>query len=408
MQVNSSQPLRALVSTIEPIDGGVPTMTRWICKLLEELNIIPVLAWYAPWRTYPHMSIPMYKLFTGRRPQSKWQYAFDKYDGHAIGCWLPELEFTHYLPGRQWTELINLCNLHIAVSGNSLCASPYVHLNLPFLAWIATPWNADRKDRVREFSFSRKLLDASINKPLLCHLEKKILRSPYAQILALSTYTSRELELLSGRDNYHVMYMPVDTSVFFPARDKTVEWKIGFSGRYADPRKNLRLLLSAVQILVRKGCDVQVVLVGERKASVVMPLINELGLSQFVTCLTNLPARELASILQTLDVFTIPSHQEGLCIAALEAMACGVPVISTRCGGPEDYVKSGITGELVEQSPEVFAETIENICRNRFKRNHLSEGAVEWISRNASQDVSRRQFRQHLFCLARRRGYVLD
>ena len=41
--------LRALISTIEPIDGGVPTMTRCITDLLEELDIEPVYAWYAPW-----------------------------------------------------------------------------------------------------------------------------------------------------------------------------------------------------------------------------------------------------------------------------------------------------------------------------------------------------------------------
>ncbi|MFN9911060.1 MAG: hypothetical protein ACK53L_00665, partial [Pirellulaceae bacterium] len=54
--------LKALISTIEPIDGGVPSMTKWICKLLEERNILPTLAWYAPWRNYPKLSVPVTQI----------------------------------------------------------------------------------------------------------------------------------------------------------------------------------------------------------------------------------------------------------------------------------------------------------------------------------------------------------
>jgi glycosyltransferase involved in cell wall biosynthesis len=403
-----SQQLKALVSTIEPIDGGVPTMTRWICQLLEENNIIPVIAWYAPWSIYANLSTPIYRLITGKRPGFIQRDVFDKYAGYALGCWLPELEFTHYLPGRHWKTLVDQSHLHISVSGNPLCASPYVYLNVPFLSWIATPWNADRKDRVRQFSTPRKLLDTIVNKPLLTHLEKKILRSPNGQILSLSNYTQRELTRIGSIESLDVMYMPVNGQLFAPDLDKTVKWRIGFSGRYADPRKNISLLLKAVKVLIDRGFSPHLFLVGERKSSTVEPLIQELGLVHYVTCLTNLSATDLGRILKTLDIFTIPSHQEGLCIAALEAMACGVPVVSTRCGGPEDYVKPGITGELVDQNPEDLANKIENICLDRAKRNYLSTGAVNWISANASQDVSRKQFRYHLSRLARRRGYALN
>jgi glycosyltransferase involved in cell wall biosynthesis len=383
-------------------------MTRWICHLLDELNIIPIIAWYAPWSVYANLSIPIYRIFTGQRPGLKKQSVFGQYDGNALGCWLPELEFTHYLPGKHWKSLVSQSHLYISVSGNSLCASPYVYLDVPFLSWIATPWNADRKDRVREFSAPRKLLDSVVNKPLLTRLEKKILRSPNGQFLSLSNYTLKELNSIGANKSIDVMYMPVDTKLFSPDISKTVQWRIGFSGRYADPRKNIRLLLKAVKVLLDRQFKPHLLLVGERKANIIQPLIQELGLSQYVTCLTNLSASELASILKTLDVFTIPSHQEGLCIAALEAMACGVPVVSTRCGGPEDYVKPGITGELVDQNPEELATQIENICLDRTKRNYLSTGAVNWVLSNASQEVSRQQFKYHLSHHARRRGYDVN
>lgn len=109
-------------------------------------------------------------------------------------------------------------------------------------------------------------------------------------------------------------------------------------------------------------------------------------------------------MLQTFDVFVIPSHQEGLCISALEAMACGVPVVSTYCGGPEEFVIPGRTGTLVRSTPEDLAYAIYNICKNRDTRRKLSEGSLDWIIANATEDQSSKVFRRYLFKLGQRRG----
>ena len=86
---------------------------------------------------------------------------------------------------------------------------------------------------------------------------------------------------------------------------------------------------------------------------------------------------ELAAWLQTLDVFVLPSHQEGLCIAALEAMACGVPVVSTRCGGPEEFVIPGQTGSLVDFDAASMADGIVAIISDVGQRQKLATGARE-------------------------------
>jgi glycosyltransferase involved in cell wall biosynthesis len=408
MTLRHTLSLRALVSTIEPVDGGVPTMTRWICDLLVDRGITPVLAWYAPWRNYPKLSIPFYRILRCAKPKSIQSFAFEKYESHGIGAWMPELEFTHYLPSKMWKFLINNCHLHLAVSGNALSALPYLQPKIPFLAWIATPWEADRKDRIRELGIPRKILDTTINTPVLRKLERGILNASHGQILSLSRYTLRELNYLGNGRLKDVMYMPVDTYLFRPNYSLTTKWRIGFSGRYCDPRKNIELLLGAIRILLNQGHKVELILVGERKAEQLSPLIREYGLKDNASCLMHMSPNDLAQTLQTFDVFAIPSHQEGLCIAALEAMACGVPIVSTRCGGPEDYVKPGVTGELVENDVEEFALVIKNLCINRERRHQLSVAAVEWIERNASKDVSRRVFWTHLSDYAERNGYKIN
>jgi glycosyltransferase involved in cell wall biosynthesis len=114
-----------------------------------------------------------------------------------------------------------------------------------------------------------------------------------------------------------------------------------------------------------------------------------------------------------MDVFVIPSHQEGLCIAALEGMSCGVPVISTRCGGPEEYVINDKTGCLVDHDAKCLAEAIMKVLSDSQLRQTLGNNArslVEskysiayvknlfWTSFNNTfpSTVGRNSFRQNI------------
>ena len=392
----SGAPRRALISTIEPVDGGVPTMTRCITGLLEELGIEPVFAWYAPWSQHPQLSVPLPAALLGRQPGSIVQGAYGDHRGHGLGSWLPELEFTHYLPRRAWRELIGSCDFHLSVTGNPLCATPYARLGLPFLAWVATPWEADRSNRVARFSRPRRILDRRLNAPVLRRLERQVLTAPGGRVMALSNYTARSLEAIAGRKMDGVLLMPVDTATFQPSPDTVVPWRLGFTGRFGDPRKNIDLLLHAVRLLVSQGKPVELHLAGERDPQVLIQRLEALGISPQVHCHPPLQPPELAALLRTLDLFVIPSHQEGLCIAGLEAMACGLPVVSTRCGGPEDFVLADRTGVLVDSDPAAMAAAISAIASDRQRRDRLAAGALEWVHRHASPAVARATFRHHL------------
>jgi glycosyltransferase involved in cell wall biosynthesis len=387
---------RALISTIEPVDGGVPAMTRCITAMLEDMDIEPVFAWYAPWSTHPRLSMPLHAVFSGRRPGRMARRVYGDHEGHGLGAWLPELEFTHYLPRRAWRELVASCDLHLSVTGNPLCATPFARLGIPFLAWVATPWQADRADRVRRFSWPRRLLDGALNGPVLKRLERQVLRAPRGRILALSSYTASALEAIADRPMDGVLRMPVDPSIFHAAPGRTVPWRIGFTGRYGDPRKQITLLLEAVALLAAAGRPVQLVLAGEQNVELLGDRLAAMGLGERVQCHPCLSPEPLADVLKALDLFVIPSHQEGLCIAALEAMACGVPVVSTRCGGPEDYVIEGRTGQLVASEPAAMAAAITAICGDRHRRDTLSAGAQHWVRQQASPAAARRTFQAHL------------
>jgi glycosyltransferase involved in cell wall biosynthesis len=113
--------------------------------------------------------------------------------------------------------------------------------------------------------------------------------------------------------------------------------------------------------------------------------VEALGLASLVQFKPGLSRWEMRDCLRSLDVFVLPSHQEGLCIAALEAMACGVPVVSTRCGGPEEFVVDGETGLLVDGAPEAMANAIATILGNEGLRIRMSGGARAIVERRYTE-----------------------
>lgn len=374
---------RVLISTIEPISGGVPTMTRFIAGTLSARGLTPVLAHYEPYSRAPRLSVPSFRL--GRsRPSAEQRRTWERYETHAIGAWLPELEFTTYWPTPAWRRVMDSCAAQVMVSGNVLAATPYLRTGRPYVAWVATGWDEDRKDRTAAFPWPRKLLDSGVNAPVIRRLESRLLRA--GTILALSTHTRRTLEALAGgKPLAGVLPMPVETELFTPRPAAVVPGRIGFSGRLDEARKNLGLLLSALSLANQAGAKLRAWLIGGPASPEVCAQINALGLEGQVTILPYAPREQLRDHLQSLDLFVIPSHQEGLCIAALEAMACGCPVVSTRCGGPEEFVIAGETGQLVDFDPAAMAQALGAIVQDRALRDRLAQGARRRIEQHYHQ-----------------------
>lgn len=364
---------RVLVSTILPSPGGVNTMTGYVVKSLRALGLEPVIAYYQPYSLSPELSVPSFRLLQRTVGEVEGR-AFDGCESHAIGAWMPELEFTHYFATRHWRRLMDSCDAHVSVAGNVLAATAFWQSGRPFVAWVATDWAGDRKDRVREFSLPRRIIDRWVNAPFLRRYERRLLNA--GTVLALSEYTARTLEAVAGPAfRVSILPMPVDAARFRPAPCATVPRRIGFSGRIDDPRKNIQLLLQALALLCQSDETVSALLIGGTPTQATLAMVEQVGLTGRIRFVPHVSSAEMPALLQTLDVFVLPSHQEGLCIAALEAMACGVPVVSTRCGGPEEFVIPGQTGLLVDFDAAQMAQAVQSILVDPALRAHLSLGA---------------------------------
>jgi glycosyltransferase involved in cell wall biosynthesis len=186
--------------------------------------------------------------------------------------------------------------------------------------------------------------------------------------------------------------MPVDSRNFFPDRQKTVIGRVGFVGRFKDPRKNIGMLLDAVSLCNKGGVHVTAELVGHELDAYNAGRLAALGIEKQVTVTPYVPHSRLTSKIQEFDLFVIPSFQEGLCIAGLEAMACGCPVISTRCGGPEEFVIDDQTGYLVDFDAQQLAGSISRVVIDRQLRERLSDNAVAKVREEYSPEIEKSKF----------------
>ncbi|MBN1318134.1 MAG: glycosyltransferase family 4 protein [Anaerolineales bacterium] len=129
-----------------------------------------------------------------------------------------------------------------------------------------------------------------------------------------------------------------------------------------EPRKNIPTLLQAYRILLDKGAiDTSLVLVGQRGwlADAIFVMIEKLHLTGKVHHLQDVDKIEtLAQIYNGAGVLTTPSFYEGFGLPALEAMACGTPVVVSNRGSLPEIV--GDAGLLVDpEDPQALANTLE-------------------------------------------------
>lgn len=88
---------------------------------------------------------------------------------------------------------------------------------------------------------------------------------------------------------------------------------------------------------------------------------------------------DVADFYNMADVFVFPSRREGLPVALMEAMACGLPAICSNIRGNADLIESGKDGEIVESTAPSVAEAIIRLKNNSSLRIQYSEKAQETV-----------------------------
>jgi N-acetyl-alpha-D-glucosaminyl L-malate synthase BshA len=130
---------------------------------------------------------------------------------------------------------------------------------------------------------------------------------------------------------------------------------------------------------LRERRDARLVLVGDGPDR--LPLARTVGQSKFADDVQFFNERpDLASWLSMADAFLLPSAQESFGLAALEAMACEVPVVVSRVGGLPEVVEDGVTGYLCDPDDlDAMVDRLDTVLGDSDRRAAIGRAAAEVV-----------------------------
>jgi glycosyltransferase involved in cell wall biosynthesis len=208
-----------------------------------------------------------------------------------------------------------------------------------------------------------------------------------AGIIAVSNSLKEEIRSFSNRP-VSVIHNIVDTGRFNPAKPEPgTSLNIGFLGGLGNNNKGLDLLLKAVSMPEKRDFLLHIggngALIGFYRN-----MAKEYGIESNCKFYGEIVPEKIPGFYSGLDLFILPSRYETFGIVLVEAMACGIPVIATKCGGPEEIVIPS-AGILIEkENPEELAGAILKISENRalYNSEAIRSYAVNTFGKQAYTD----------------------
>ena len=146
------------------------------------------------------------------------------------------------------------------------------------------------------------------------------------------------------------------------------------------PRKNHEVVIRAMNVLKQKGNldHIEYVICGRGACEAdLKKLAENLGVAGHVHFLGY--RSDISEICNCADLFVFMSHQEGLPVALMEAMACGLPAVCSNVRGNTDLIEDNVTGLISNNTPEELAEAINKMRNDPALRERLASAALQKI-----------------------------
>lgn len=394
---------KLFIATQDPYNyGGVLTMAEFIYKVLKQNNWTPILIYnlIPKLRNSNLNDISLINFLLYKKQPIVLKEKFNEMNSIGIQRVAPLFEIFNYILNlKQWKNILQEGNKFFAVGGSALVALPFVFLKKEFLIWVATTLYEDRIDRIKRENFLRKLR-FYLQLPILLYFEKLIFKKAIT-IFALSDYTKNLIikKYKISPEKIKILRCPIEIDKFQPINyENRKNDYLLFTGRINDERKNINLLLKVFAKLKKEFPWLKLKLIGEMPNKKIYKLVQILNLKDSVEFINYIQRQDLINYYQNALFFVIPSLQEGLCISGLESLACGVPLVSTRCGGPEGYIIEGYNGFLTENNNEkdLFEKIKMYIKMDNGIKKRLCENARKYIVKNYNTEIIQNQFLDYL------------
>jgi glycosyltransferase involved in cell wall biosynthesis len=221
------------------------------------------------------------------------------------------------------------------------------------------------------------------------------------RVIAVSDHVASQAMSLGVRDDrISVIRSGVDVDRFQRMDRGVARRQLGFDDEVPlvlfvgnlEPRKQVNVLLRALSRLHQSLPGVRLLVVGsgesagaQDQTAPLLRLTRELHLDDVAQFVGRVDDQRLLAYYAAADVFALASSSEAQGIVALEAMACGLPVVATSVGGLIGTISDGETGFLVEPGdPARLAERLLLVLRDKTRARQIGAAARESVARNFS------------------------
>ena len=217
-----------------------------------------------------------------------------------------------------------------------------------------------------------------------------------AMVMPVSSSVRASIQSFAG-DSVRTKVVPVgvDTELYVPGEvEARRSDQILFVG-FINFNKGVDVLLSAMHRLASQGAPGRLLLVGgshyrntRLQEQRLRDQASSLQLGDRLSFLGRRSPREVAQLMAQSSVVVLPSRAESFGAVLVEALACGTPVVATRCGGPEDIVVDGV-GELVPVGePVALADALSRVlaASGQYDRARLRQFALQRFGWNTIVD----------------------
>ena len=249
----------------------------------------------------------------------------------------------------------------------------------PYACWVGTSLDAEWSARRPALPAFRRVALAGFA-PVLRRYEREVLQGA-SRVYATSPYSRARVADAAGMAEADVGVLPiaVDTDRFAPLADP--EWSaalarptLAFVGRADDPRKNAPMLLDAFAQVRRTVPDARLRFVGRPPNGPLAPGVEVVG-----------EVHDVAEHLRDAALLLLPSLQEGFGVVAAEALACGVPVVTTPSGGPEQTLLGSGGGRVLNGfSSEELATVVQELLGDTDTLRTMRQRGREYVEREHS------------------------
>lgn len=176
--------------------------------------------------------------------------------------------------------------------------------------------------------------------------------------------------------NIDIISNGVDLDRFYPAPNKTLsgEFKLLTVGRLS-ATKRIDMLIEAVEILNKQGKPIRLTIAGGGKLQPELEgLINKKGLGNIVGLTGRIEPQRMPEVYRQHHIFVSASYQEGMSNAMVEAIASGLPIITTMCEGVEELISDN--GVVVgNDSADTIADAVTKLVENQQQYKAMCDAA---------------------------------